>query len=350
MSVSVTPLPSFIPGDVGFALGANFDGSVIVGNTDDGSGNTIPCVWTNGAIATLPLLAGGNTGSANGCEHTGTVIVGSSNNGAGIDNATYWSSGTITTLSALVAGKPAHALHCSNDASVIVGDAADAGNNPHAAVWTLGVLSTLPGLAGNRGQAFACSSDGNSIVGDVFLLGGNETPALWVAGVLSVLPFLPGTTFGLALGISKDASIAVGWCNSTGVGAPPFQACYWKAGAVFPLTAFGMPGEGTLANGASSTGALIAGSADDGAIVHPVLWSQSNTLTVLPRLPLASDSFAGAAEDFSGSDAIVVGGGDDALSITLGIEWIFANAQLPKYYAQPLSHPWRNDPVAAGVR
>ncbi|MET3615849.1 putative HAF family extracellular repeat protein [Rhizobium aquaticum] len=115
-----------------YATGVNYDGSVIVGNGDDGSRpsrNARAYRWTATAVQDLGRLNGGDDIRATGVSGDGAVVVGYANDGNmnNAQRAYYWkdspAGGTITNMGILSGGSISAANATNRDGSVIVGNA-----------------------------------------------------------------------------------------------------------------------------------------------------------------------------------------------------------------------------------
>jgi uncharacterized membrane protein len=298
----------------------SYDGSIGVGNSNNGV-NQIPTYWYD--IYNYATLPSDTYGYANGCNQNASIIVGSAYVTArSIECAVYWDADKILhELPSLDYFNMASAIGIAYvDSSIIVGKSS---NTP--VYWDVNrAIHTLPDL-GFGGFATGCSGNAEIIFGEILDVA--ETHACYWTD-FNTLHTLSSLTVGLdaddthATASSLDGSIIVGHSASSGV----FHAVFWDSSRdVFDLGL--LPGGySSFAYGCSSDGAIIVGTAlDIDGIFQPVFWQRQTDniydINVMPRLNLATDSFAGEVYSVSGDGLTCGGVGDDFLNNTVGIIW-----------------------------
>ena len=166
-------------------------------------------------------------------------------------------------------------------------------------------LGFLPG--GSYSSAYDMTPDGSVVVGWSFRMGSGAAGAeafLWTEGVMTGLGELPGGAYSsLALGVSADANVVVGFSVST-KGAEAFR---WTAGV---MTGLGdLPG-GTFQSEAwavSADGSILVGSGQSDSGQEAFLWVDG-LMSGLGDLP--GGGFLSAARDVSADGSVVVGSGE----------------------------------------
>jgi len=211
------------------ALGANFDGSVIVGGSGTGGGVEQAFRWT-AATGMVPLgdLPGGEVASrAFATSADGNVVVGYSKSAAAFSwEAFRWTATDgMIGLGDLPGGVfESRAFDVSANGDVIVGRSVTAAGS-EAFRWTPGGgMASIGDLDGGvtLSSAFAISEDGNTVVGSGSTADGEEA-FVWTASSGMVgLGDLPGGQFrSVAYGVSGDGSRVVGEAN-TALSHTPF--------------------------------------------------------------------------------------------------------------------------------
>ncbi|MET3615850.1 putative HAF family extracellular repeat protein [Rhizobium aquaticum] len=259
----------------GYAVSA--DGTVVVGEANDGSANNVSRAfrWSQSSgLISLGLLNGGRSSEAYGVSADGAVVVGYAGDGAAnnASRAFRWTQGSgMVSLGVLNGGNGSSANGVSADGSVVVGYAADgtANNKNRAFRWTqqtgLVSLGTL-----NRGAASianAASADGSVVVGysNDGAANNRDRAFRWTqASGLVSLGVLNGGFYSYANSVSGDGSVVVG--NATdGAAANSTRAYRWTQSA--GMVSLGALNRGSMsaATGASADGAVVVGYATDGA-------------------------------------------------------------------------------------
>lgn len=201
-----------------FAYGVNADGTVVVGNTDTGNGS-FAFRWTQAGMISLGAFPNGAGSNANAVNADGTVVVGQAHDG-NFNRAFRWTpGGGMFDLGTLPGGFTSSATGVSGDGSIVVGESDDSTVSlpKRAFRWTQGTgmvtLGTLNG--GDESRATAISSDGTVIVG----YGGDGNDGNWqrafrwtqATGMVSL-----GTLGGLtsaAKAVNADGTVIVGNSN-----------------------------------------------------------------------------------------------------------------------------------------
>ncbi|CAN7561589.1 autotransporter domain-containing protein [Devosia sp. LjRoot3] len=219
-----------------FANAMSADGSVVVGTSDHDNTNLIDerraFRWVEGGTggdAANPQMyslgtLGGQYSTGTGVSADGTIIVGDSDNGMGSILAYRWTEGTGMIGLGHLGGGHSFANAISADGSTIVGRSLDAENTVDAYRWREDIgMQSLGTLAGDvSSHATAVSADGSVIVGRSFSPGTN-TAFRWTeqTQMQSVSDWLAAGNVSApvwdrseATGVSADGTVVVG--NSAG--------------------------------------------------------------------------------------------------------------------------------------
>jgi len=171
----------FLPGGhESTASGVNADGTVVVGQAGEASGQHQAYRWTAASgMVGLGFLPGGNLTGATGVNANGTVVVGFSNDASGHGfKAFRWTAASgMVGLGFLPGGNQSSARGVNADGKVVVGQANDASDQPQAFRWTRAtrMQSVLTLLLAAKvvtmtgwqlRSANGVSADGTVIVGD----------------------------------------------------------------------------------------------------------------------------------------------------------------------------------------
>ncbi|MCC6889859.1 MAG: VCBS repeat-containing protein, partial [Hyphomicrobiales bacterium] len=251
----------------GFRTGrsmVNANGTVVVGQARNASGQIEGFRWVNGAMQGLGKLPGQYAVCANGsCSIPSAVSQdGSTVVGVGFVNEPgnaeafrarpfVWSGGTMSEISRPCSpsnpNDGGEAYGVSANGSVIVGQyQCNGASSPQAFRHSGGSTALLGFLAGhNRSSANSVSADGSVVVGSSLNYPqGNTMRAFRWAGGMTALPFDPaiGAAGTSATAISSDASTVAGWTGNAGL--------RWGAGRMTEL------GEG-IAEATSGDGSVI---------------------------------------------------------------------------------------------
>lgn len=260
------------------AFAVSADGTVVVGQAENGTW-THAFRWTSaGGMADLGDLAGAGGGNsfAYGVNADGTVVVGNSDTGNG-SFAFRWTQAGMISLGAFPNGAGSNANAVNADGSVVVGQAHD-GNFNRAFRWTQGGgmfdLGTLPG--GFTSSATGVSGDGSIVVGE----SDDGTVSLpkrafrWTQGTGMVsLGTLNGGTESRATGISSDGTVIVGYANDGNDGNWQRAFRWTQAGQMVSLGTLG--GDTSSARAASADGSVIVGSSNNGNTQLGFRWTQA---------------------------------------------------------------------------
>jgi probable HAF family extracellular repeat protein len=260
------------------AEGVSFEGSFIVGSSQDSSGDDHAYRWdaTGGIID----LQGGLTGEsyANGVAQDGMMVVGLYTDGSS-DAAFVWeqSKSQMELLNALSGDNSSKANAVSSAGNVIVGKSYDYGTpgNSVAVLWHDGSTAVSMGVLSGQSnsEAFAVSSDGSVSVGS------SGTKAFrYYNGQMTELSGLSGSTNSGARAISGDGRVSVGFSEG--------EAVRWIAtGQAISLGTIA-GGSDFTATGVSNDGSIITGTYSDGSTQRVFIWDEAqgmrdlqNTLT-----------------------------------------------------------------------
>tara|TARA_R110000824_G_scaffold118960_2_gene271470 strand:- start:89449 stop:91551 length:2103 start_codon:yes stop_codon:yes gene_type:complete len=271
--------------DNSVVYGISGDGSTVVGAADISS--YAPFFWneTDGMVALDPISGniGDCDGSATAVNFDGSVIVGYSFNGSRFV-ATRWIGGIAEEL-VNGFGSESEALGVSGDGSVIVGTRE--GAFTEAFIWTTDTeqMEALTGVVGES-AAYAVSSDGQ-FVGGTSDVGGTQVAMRWSSGggleTLGTIGGYVGYSYTYAL--SADGSVATGFsASSTGN-----QAFRWVDGE-------GMTGIGALTGTSTSfgqaisaDGSVIAGMNIDGGTYTAFRWTEDDGMESLADILTEND-------------------------------------------------------------
>ncbi|HEX5392115.1 MAG TPA: autotransporter domain-containing protein [Rhodocyclaceae bacterium] len=283
------------------------DGSVMVGNAEDGNGGMNHAFrWTQaGGMVSLGALNGSTFRSyATGVSADGSVVAGYANDGAASDaiRAFRWTqAGGMVSLGVLNGGTVSFAYGVSGDGSVVVGFADDgsAGNVGRAFRWTqAGGMVSLGALnGGNYSTASGVSADGSVVVGNAYdgSASNAERAFRWTqAGGMVSLGALNGGNYSRGTGVSADGSVVVGYAGD-GNAANADRAFRWtQAGGMVSL---GVLNGGTSSNayGVSADGKVVVGQAVDGNSNNRAFrWTQAGGMQTVEQW-LAANGVAVAA-------------------------------------------------------
>jgi len=291
---------------------------VLVGDSENASGNPIAFIWTpDGGMVSLGTL-GGTTSYADDVSADGTIVVGMSYTATGKSHAYYWSSATgLMYDMGTFGGDDSEAYAISDDGEVIVGYAEDVAGNYQSFYWTdiVSMVMIAP-LAGGAGScAYNVNSDGTVIVG-VSDNGVYDEAYRWTsAGTvgLGVIAAFGGYSESEAWGVSSDGSVVVGTSTSA---SSLFTAFRWteETGMVSLGTLGGMF---SFAYAVSDDGDIVVGSATnaDGDSLGYV-WTSLGMRSVNDLLTSAGVDMTGISVNectaISGDGQTVVGNGLDA--------------------------------------
>lgn len=245
-------LPLLASDDSGIILGASFDGSVVVGSSNDSNGGDQRAFrWisdgtpTGGTVHDLGYLPGFFISVARGTNYDGAVVIGTSSDYAQSEAFRWVSDGTLTGgtmhgLGTLVGGTSSQAYGVNADGTVVVGT-----SNDNITV-----------------EAFRWVSDGTL-----------------TGGTMHGLGFLPGMTNSYANAVNADGAVVVGTSDS--------EAFRWVSDGT--LTGGTMQSLGYLPGGGSSSvafsvsadGKKITGISDTALSTEAFLWTEEDGMRSL---------------------------------------------------------------------
>jgi probable HAF family extracellular repeat protein len=201
------------------ALDVNFDGSVLVGDSESTPPFAQAYRWTQATgMSSLAPFADSRS-SATAVSSDGSVVAGTANNLLGTAESFRWTQATgIQSIGDLPGGAVfSDAKAVNGDGSVIAGIGTSA-SGTEAYRWTsAGGMQGLGDLAGGAFESFAfgISLDGSVIVGQSASASGREAFRWTEATGMVGLGDLPGGIFrSIASDISADGSVIVGSANS----------------------------------------------------------------------------------------------------------------------------------------
>jgi probable HAF family extracellular repeat protein len=173
------------------------DGSVIAGGARIGSGFGA-AIWVNGAIQSIGDLPGGSiSGTAQALSYDGTVAVGYSTDGTGNSKAFRWTNATgMVALSMPSNYSASYARDVTDDGNTIFGTARDDSAGQSVVFkWTTSAGFSVIGSGTNVG-VWSASPDGSWVVGEV-----ESGPAVYHAsfGWKSMTTFLTERGLGSAI-------------------------------------------------------------------------------------------------------------------------------------------------------
>jgi probable HAF family extracellular repeat protein len=292
----------FITGQSG-ATGVTADGSIIVGASQ--TGQPFPSTmfdvgieWINGVMMPLDNLP--NNGYLTAAEEISgdgsTILGGGFNNSVPGPSNVLLKDGNLTPIGELSSNGGVIPAGISYDGSVVVGQARDSNGNAEAFRWDNGVMTGLGDLPGVGSipfsEATGVSADGSVVVGHGLSAASSYNEAFrWVSdgmggGTMSPLGFLPGENSSVALAVSADGNVAVGYGGTNGFTSASLM---WKDGTI---TNLGLPPgyTSTQATAVSGDGSVIVGWNTFGTsnFNHQVyLWTQATGMVPLQSYLLA---------------------------------------------------------------
>jgi probable HAF family extracellular repeat protein len=280
------------------ATGVSADGSVIVGISKNGNGDTHAVRWTTtNGLQDMSTL-GGDWSEATGVSADGSVIVGWSYDSNGIYRAFKWTA--ATGMQDLGAGDYSKATGVSADGLVIILNI-----SPIAYRWTQsGGLENLGNLGGNSTGANDISANGSVIVGFSNNSIGDPYAFRWIDGIgIEQI----GTFYSFAYGISGDGSTATGFeTGSAGL----YRAFRWTQSSGFE---FNIAGNFSQGNAVSGDGGIIVGYYAGGAFRLSTPGGLEELNQVYSNL-LSPGSELSNALDISYDGQFIVGEGLNAIS------------------------------------
>jgi probable HAF family extracellular repeat protein len=238
-------------GNYSYALATSADGSVVVGQANILNGEGRAFRWTGGVMSDLGTF-GGNNSSARAVSSDGAVVVGQASILNGEGRAFRWTGGVMTDLGTL-GGNYSYALATSADGSVVVGDSNDISNQGRAFRWTSGVMSDLGTLGGSYSSVRSVSANGYVVVGNSSNVSNQGRAFRWTGGVMSDLGTLGGN-YSYVYDVSADGAVVVGESQNA---SNEYRAFRWTGGVMSDLGTLG--GNYSYAEAVSADGAVVVG-------------------------------------------------------------------------------------------
>ena len=304
---------------VSFANGVNDDGTIVVGG-----GNGKAFSWTSAdVIVDLGQLNSGVSASAMAVSSDGSVIIGNANDGAAGNamRAFRWTQATgMESLGTLNGGNHSEGYGVSADGNVVVGMALDgaASNQLRAFRWTqaggMAGLGTLNG--GLLSFAHDVSADGSVVVGRSAdgALANAARAFRWTepTGMVS-LGTLTGDGLSEAFGVSADGSVVVGSTSGPTVGATT-EAFRWTQPSGMESLGQINGGDTAVAKSVNADGTVVVGTAFDGASgqFRAFRWSAGSGIQTVEQWLLDNgletvNLVTSSAEDVSADGSVIVG-------------------------------------------
>jgi len=220
--VDLTPIPKRVSSE---ASGISDDGKVIVGSNQIALGAPRTTVWTS---AGMSQFATKSDSYAVGANRDGSIIVGAANIGDPFDHVLHafrWSNAGEGKDLGTLGGSYGHAAATSSDGSVIVGTAMTSKGDYHAFRWTDAGMVDLGTLGGNTASATGVSADATVVVGGSNTISNGDTHAFrWTSAGMVDLGTLGGGSSS-ANGVSGDGSVVVGLSQIAG--SSDYHAFRW---------------------------------------------------------------------------------------------------------------------------
>lgn len=211
------------------ALGASFDGEIVVGRSEAGGigdiGQAFRWTSTTGMVGLGFLQPGQFYSEATAISRDGSTIVGNVRQTSGWNQAFVWREGMgMVGLPGLSTTNSGRAFGVNDNGTLIVGDSGDIRT---ATMWVNGVPMTLGAVPGFiRSQANGVNDTGTVVVGS--LQGGTSTAAIWTPnrGMEPLSAYL--THYGIAVpaginlltatSVSADGMTIAGYTGIPGAG------------------------------------------------------------------------------------------------------------------------------------
>ena len=308
-------------GDESGAAAVSADGSVVVGEASNASGDGRAFRWTvAGGMADLGTF-GGDSSQAYAISANGFVVVGRAKNAVGKYLAFRWTAALGMTPLGTFGGDESEAAAVSADGSVVVGSANNASNEPRAFRWT--VAGGMADLGGTFGGTYAwatdLSSDGSVVVGSAGVPSNEPRAFRWTsAGGMENLGTVPGGRSSSALAVSADGSVVVGSSTLT-VGSQGRAFRWTSAGGMENLGTFG--GKNSSSRAVSANGSVVVGQADNiSNYLNAFRWTPAGGMENLGTFGGNTSS----AKAVSADGSIVVGYADNASGNRRGFRWTAA--------------------------
>ncbi|MFO0857070.1 MAG: hypothetical protein U0640_06910 [Phycisphaerales bacterium] len=302
------------------ARGVSQDGSVVVGVSQNASGQNRAFRWTlAGGMEDLGTLPGGSSADATCVSPDGSVVVGNTTNMAGQGRVFRWTAAQGMQELGIDPSAHCFAFGSSFDGAVIVGNTTATASFPRAYRWSETSGTQYLGPLGTRmySIAYGVSHDGGVVVGYAFNAANSQRAFRWTeSGGMQNLGTLGGGAS--AHGVSADGIVVAGTAGVAGNGNQT-RAFRWTA-------AGGIQNLGTLSGGlhsrgnaVSADGSVIVGSSNGNSAFpsRAFRWSASEGMVNLGTL--GGDS--SAAYGVSGGGEVVVGTSTNAAGETRAFRW-----------------------------
>ena len=294
-----------------FAYGISADGLTTIGYTNIGS--TRAAYWAGGVRTDLSNLSGGTYSIASGASANGSIIIGEADDGSNIQ-AVRWVGGTIHNLgdlSSLVGGGSVNstARAASANGGVIVGDSGDM-----AFKWTsagMAIVDSSLDIGANpslSSSATGVSANGTVIVGWVTDSNTSITSAFFSrSGVTTTLD--PSGLYGStikALAVSGNGLVTVGYSDDNALYSP-LAFKHTVAGGLVPLGHLG--GFNSEAYAVNTDGSVIVGKSVDANSKIQAFKYQDGVMTGLGFFDATYSGRESTATGVSSDGSVIVGYG-----------------------------------------
>ena len=309
----------------------------------------LPAAAAPNNITDLGTLMNDNSSwsNANAVSSDGSIVVGDADDGNGL-RAIVWSGSnwaTKTNLGTLRADNSgwSHANAVSSDGSLVVGYTLYDSLQNHATVWSgsgWGIktdLGTLKSDNSGWSSANAVSRDGSVVAGMAVNDNGEQHAAIWSGSGWSTktdLGTLRSDNSGSSVvyAVSDDASVVVGNSQHTNFLYPATHATVWSGNGWTTKTDLGAPDVDNLyissATSVSSDGSVIAGYAKDfGLNSRAIVWSGNGWTTTTDLGTLKADNSGVSRALAVSKDGSMVGGeaendnGEKRATVWSGSNW-----------------------------
>lgn len=281
------------------------DGSVVVGWARRASEEQAAFRWTSagGMTDVFPQQGGNHTAESTGVSADGGCVVGYGTDPAYDARGFVWSPGSEAVLLPLNAGEmESWAYGVSANGRVVVGRTPTADGN-RASKWVDGVGPTILSGPERVSRALGASADGEVIVGHInALVGFSARGVRWSEGgtIYQDLGVLEGDDVSMALAVSDDGQVVVGW--SSNVNGRRRAFVWTEADGMQDLGTLG--GLSSEAMGVSPDGRVVVGWAwNEQSEARAFRWTADDGMEDLGGLA----GVTSAAVDVSANGRLIVG-------------------------------------------
>jgi probable HAF family extracellular repeat protein len=290
------------------------DGTVVVGGATSASGNEA-FRWNSatGMVGLGDLPGGGSNPNGRGSEAQGvsadgSVVVGkgSSADSVPVEAFSWTQQNGMVGLGYLSSEKYSEAFGTSGDGSVVVGT----GESYDAFRWTEqgGMQPLATAIVGVTGSgARAVSGDGSVVVGDVSTAAGDQAMRWTQATGMVGLGYLPNPTENqsLALGVSQNGQVIVGFSSSVNTQSGDYEAFRWtQAGGMVGLGDLPGGSFNSSATSVSADGSVIVGNSTTATGQQAFIWDAQDGMRVLQGV-LAGYGLGGPLSGWQLTTAVV---------------------------------------------